>query len=275
MRSEHKKLLTIKEFSELTGIRESTLRYWDRIGLFQSAMRHEDNNYRFYTLEQVVSVNFVSVLSRLKLPLKTIADISGPARSPGAVISLLEQQEFEIDREVLRLHEIHSTIHILKDMYRQGLEAVPGEIGVRHFEPMPIIMGPENAYGEGDLFYRALTDYCREAKHNRVNTSNPIGGWHTDMESYLAVPGQPQHFFSVDPTGCDCRPGGDYLTGYVQGYYGQMGDMPRKLAGYARENNLECEGPVYVVYLLDDVCVPEPAQYLGQVSVRVRRRKTP
>jgi len=275
MRSEHKKLLTIKEFSELTGIRESTLRYWDRIGLFQSAMRHEDNNYRFYTLEQVVSVNFVSVLSRLKLPLKMIADISGPARSPGGVISLLEQQEFEIDKEVLRLHEIHSTIHILKDMYRHGLEAVPGEIGVRRFEPMPIIMGPENTYGEGELFYRALTDYCRQAKHDRVNTSNPIGGWHTDMESYLAVPDQPQHFFSIDPTGCDCRPGGDYLTGYVQGYYGEMGDMPRKLAGYARENNLECEGPVYVVYLLDDVCVPDPAQYLGQISVRVRRRKNP
>jgi len=47
MLSEHKKLLPIRDFSELTGIKESTLRYWDRIGLFQPAMRHEDTTTGF------------------------------------------------------------------------------------------------------------------------------------------------------------------------------------------------------------------------------------
>jgi len=221
----------------------------------------------------VVSVNFISVLSRLKLPLKAISDIAGPARSPQAVISLLEQQEFEIDREELRLHEIHSAIHVLKGIFKQGLEAVPGEICVRRLDAMPIILGPENTYGRGELFYKALMDYCKQAKYHRVNVSNPVGGYHVSMERYLGAPGLPQRFFSIDPTGCDCRPEGDYLTGCVQGYYGQMGDMPERLAVYARENGLECEGPVYVVYLLDDVCIPNPEEYLAQVSVRVRRRR--
>jgi len=117
MRSEHKELLSVKEFAALTGIEESTLRYWDRIGVFQPSLRHEENNYR--------------------LP-----------------------------------------------------------------------------------------------------------------------------------------PRGDYLVGYVQGYYGQWDDLPGRLATYAEENGLECEGPVYAIWLLDEICIQNPAEYLAQVSVRVRKRKS-
>ncbi|MCL2300994.1 MAG: MerR family DNA-binding transcriptional regulator [Firmicutes bacterium] len=270
MLSKHKELLTIKEFSALTGIEESTLRYWDRIGLFRPAMRHEDNNYRLYTLEQAVTVDFVTVLSSLRLPLKTICD-AREDRNPKKILSLLQQQKFEIDRELIRLQGSYSTIHTLEGIIHRGMEATPGEIGVQHLDEMPIIMGPENAYGEGEPFCRVLKDYCRQARYDRVNIHNPIGGYHTSMELFIEAPALPQRFFSIDSTGRDHRPAGKYLVGYAQGYYGQMGGMPQKMAAWARENDLECEGPVYVVYLLDNISVPDPAQYLAQISVRVRK----
>jgi len=265
-------LLTIKEFSRLTGIPESTLRYWDRIGLFQPALRHEDNQYRLYALEQVVSVNFVAVMSSLKLPLKTIAQIRD-SRGPEKIISLLEQQEFEIAKEVARLQEIHTTLHILRDIFRQGTEAASGEIGVRRLGKTEIIMGPKNTYGKGELFYRALMEYCEQAKRNRVNPHNPIGGYHTSMELFLKEPSLPQHFFSIDPTGRESRPEGNYLVGYVQGYYGQLDGLPARMAAYAEENGLVCEGAVYVIYLLDDICVLDPTEYLAQVSVQVHKKR--
>jgi len=49
--------------------------------------------------------------------------------------------------------------------------------------------------------------------------------------------------------------------------------MPEQLTAYAREHGLTCEGPVYVIYLLDEICIREPTEYLAQVSVRVRKRK--
>jgi len=138
---------------------------------------------------------------------------------------------------------------------------------------MPIILSSENVYTAGEMFYRALKDYCRQAKYNRVNTCNPIGGYFTSMELFIEAPTLPQRFFSLDSTGSDCRPAGDYLVSYVQGYYGQMGDAPQKMAAFAQENGLVFEGPVYGVYLLDDICMPDSAQYLAQVSVRVRKHK--
>ena len=272
MTAKKEKLLTIKAFSALTGIEESTLRYWDSIGLFQPAVRHAENNYRLYALEQAVEVDFVTVLSSLRLPLKTISEAS-KKRDPKKILSLLRQQKFEIDKELICLQGTYSTIHTLEDVIRQGMEATPGEIDMRHLDEMPIAMGPKNTYNEGELFFRALKDYCKHAKHNRVNTCNPIGGYHTSMEHFIEAPALPQHFFSIDFMGNDRRPEGDYVVSYVQGYYGQMGGMPGKISTWAQENGLVCEGPVYVVYLLDDICMPDPAQYLAQISVRARKMK--
>jgi len=67
-----KNQLTIKEFSELSGIDASTLRYWDEIGLFSPAHRNTENNYRYYAPTQIIAINFITVLSRLNIPLKTI-----------------------------------------------------------------------------------------------------------------------------------------------------------------------------------------------------------
>jgi len=267
-----KGLLSVKEFSALTGIEESTLRYWDRIGLFRPAQRHEENNYRLYAIEQMVAVNFVTTLSKLKLPLKTIGQ-ARDARDPQKIISLLEQQEFEIDREMACLQEIHSTLHILRSMYRRGEKAAPGTVCVQHFKQMTITMGPPNAYGKDDLFYDALTEYYKQARRKRVNLSNPIGGCYESIEQFIENPIQPQSFFTIDAAGCDCIPEGDYLIGYVQGYYGQMGTIPERMAAYAKENGLVCEGPVYAIYLLDEVCVQNPSEYLAQISVRVRKQK--
>ena len=274
MRSEHKKLLSVKEFAALTGLEESTLRYWDRIGVFQPSLRHEENNYRLYSLDQVISVNYITALSSLRVPLKMISQAGG-ARDPQKIISLLNRQEFEIDKELLLLQEIHSTIHILREMFQQGMEATPGEIGVRHLDKLEIVIGPPASFEEGELFYGGFAEYCRQAKYSRVNVVNPIGGYYDSMDHYIEDAVLPQRFFSIAPTGCDCRPEGDYLVGYVQGYYGQWDGLPGRMATYAEENSLECTGPVYAIWLLDEICVPDPAQYLAQVSVRVRKRKNP
>ena len=80
------KLLSIYEFSKLSGIESSTLRYWDEIGLFPPIERSSENNYRYYSPQQMVAVNFIKVLSSIDVPLKTIREtadsrgVHSPAR---------------------------------------------------------------------------------------------------------------------------------------------------------------------------------------------------
>jgi len=267
-----KPYMTIKEFSKFTGIETSTLRYWDDIGLFSPAIRNPDNNYRCYTPLQMIAVNFVTVMSDLNVPLKKISEIERE-RDPDKVIALIDQQEKILDMELSQLRERYSVIHTRRELINYGSKIDPSTIGVMYREDKAFVLGPKNDFSCGTGFYQPFADFCSKANEYRINLSYPIGGYHVSMDSYLKTPHQPDHFISMDPTGNVRRPAGDYLVGFKRGYYGEMGDLPMRLAAYAQENNLTFTGPVYIFYLHDEICIKDPDQYLAQACVAVSKNK--
>ena len=284
--------LTIKEFAEFTGIETTTLRYWDDIGLFSPAKRNPENKYRYYAPEQIIAVNFISVLSRLTIPLKAIAEEEG-IRTPESIVRLIEQQEKQLDMEMRRLRENYSIIHARLELINYGMRVVEGfqmKDGIRLNNPKPgdgseavdtdsivvlerdekpYILGPLNEWSEGGSFYEPFSSFCKRADEMRMNLNFPIGALHTDMESFIEAPGCPHHFISLDPTGDRRRPEGRYLIGFVRGYYGEFGDLAQRMQAYAKDNNLRLTGPVYSMYLLDEVCIRDFNNYLVQCSVAV------
>ncbi|MCL2300260.1 MAG: MerR family transcriptional regulator [Firmicutes bacterium] len=260
-----KKLLSIKEFSEMSSLEQSTLRYWDDIGLFRPAYRNTENGYRYYSPEQIILINFIKVLSNLHVPLKTIADVS-ENRSPEAILRLMEQQEELLDAQLSRLHASYSTIHTLRDILRQGI-SIPDEqdISVQNLEAMPIVLGPQN--GEEQSFYQSFVRYCQYAKENRINLNNPIGGYFESLERFLQTPSVPSRFFSVDPRGHDTRAAGRYIVGYAKGYYSQLEEAAPRLDEFAAQQGLAPQGPVYVIYLRDEISEKNTDNYLAQVCV--------
>jgi len=287
-----KKLLTIKEFSHFSGIEQTTLRYWDEIGLFSPSRRDPENNYRYYIPEQIITVKFISVLSTLNFPLKTISGIA-ENRTPESIVRIIEEKEKELDMEMKRLRECYSIIHTRLDLIRYGIrlggsfKAVDGvrldnwndedegiivdetKICVLKRDEKSYILGDLNEYQEGDEWYDSFMRFCHMAPELRVNLHYPIGGYHENLNHYLEKPGKPSRFFSLDPTGNRKRAAGDYLVGFKRGYYGEMGDLPERLHAYARENSLKVHGPVYVLYLYDEVCMTDPSKYLAQITVAV------
>lgn len=264
----HKDLLSIKKFSAFTGIEQSTLRYYDEIGLF-SPVRRERNGYRYYSPMQIITVNLISVLGSLNFSLKHIGELK-EQRTPESVMDLLEQQEFELDRELRRLRKSYSVIHVFRKLIREGLLADADKITVNTMKEMRIVLGSPNHFEEGEKdFYRNYIRFCEQARTFRIDLDFPIGGRFESMESFLQSPAMPTHFFSIDPSGHDKREAGRYLTGYTRGYYGEMGDLPQRMKAHAKTNQLAFSGPVYVVYLHDEISVKDPGNYLSQIMVQV------
>ncbi|MDR3085391.1 MAG: MerR family DNA-binding transcriptional regulator [Christensenellaceae bacterium] len=265
-------LLSIREFSKLSGIESTTLRYWDDIGLFSPVRRDPENNYRYYAPSQIIGVNFITVLSSLSIPLKTINGVE-EERTPAGIMDLIENQENALDMEMKRLRETYSVIHTRRDLIKIGLSVKEGDIFLKKVEDRPLLFGPPNVFEAGESFYGPFMRFCRQAKDLRINLNYPIGGWHADIESFSKAPGEPECFFSVDPTGNKKREAGEYLVGYFRGYYGELDGVPEKMSAYAREQGLNFAGPVYTIYLLDEVCVKDPSQYLVQICVAVSKKR--
>ena len=260
--------LSINEFAELSGVDASTLRFWDRIGIFSPTKRNPDTNYRYYSMVQLLTLNFVTTLSDLQIPLKTIAKLRED-RDPQLLLDLLESQEEKMDMEMRELRLRYSIIHARRKLINHGVNANETEISIRHAASEEMILWSRNEYQEGDTFIKPLADKIVQIGERHINLSFPVGGYHDNIESFLSSPGCPDHFLSIDPLGTHTREAGDYVTGYARGFYGELTDLSERMAAYIEENSVAVSGPVYTLYLRDEICTQDPSQYLAQCSVAV------
>jgi len=264
--------LSIQEFSKISNIESSTLRYWDEIELFSPLKRNPENNYRHYSTAQLLALNFVTTLSTLDIPLKTIAELRDE-RDPEGLLEILEKLEKQMDMEMRDLRQRYSIIHARRELIKMGIRVDESALSVMYLDERAMTVWPRNEYKEGDTFLEPLSAHINHTGDQHINLSFPVGGRHDSMDSFLKKPGCPDNFVSIDPIGTYTRKGGDYLVGYARGYYGELGDLPERMSGYAREKNLFITGPVYTMYLHEEISTADPSQYLAKCCIAVGKRR--
>jgi len=263
-----KDFLTISEFSEWTGIPRSALIYYDKMGLFQPAYRGE-NNYRYYTYLQTITVNLINTLKGIGVPLETISALMRN-RTPEDLLELLTSKERDLIREMEHLLNAKKVISVFNNNIRKGLTADIEHISVVHLESEAFILGPPNDYSDDETFYNAFQRYCSDLEEKGGNLHYPMGGWWSCMDDFMQNPVRPSCFFSVDPDGRQIKEAGRYLIGYNRGFYGEIEDLPERMFAYAYENNLEFAGPMFNIFLLDEISVIDPGNYLMQASILLK-----
>jgi Predicted transcriptional regulators len=261
-------LLSIKDFAEFTGIKQSVLRYYDEIGLFNPTLRGK-NGYRYYSCQQIITVNLINVLVSLDIPRKKIIEFE-QSRTPKSILKLFANQETILNEQLRQISNSYSIIHTFRDLIEEGLSVDINAIQVCTAKRTPITLGPANHFLEEEQFYHTFIKYCDYAKKCGVNLSYPIGGYYESFDSFTQSPSQPNNFFSLNPLGNTEKPADNYLVGYTQGYYGEMGDIAERLYDYAKTHNLNLTGSVYAIYLQDEICLSNTNQYLAQISVRIK-----
>ena len=266
------KLYPIKEFSALSGVSTATLRYWDEIGIFSPIKRDPFNNYRYYSIEQVLALNFVTTLSELGISLKTISELR-KNRDPQALLQLLEARERELDMELRALRLRSSIIHSRQELIRTGLRIDETQISIKQFDEKSLKIWPRNEYEPGDTFVDPLSSFISSSGEHYVDLSFPVGGCWDNMQAFIDNPSKPNNFFSIDPVGTDKQKAGEYMVGYTRGYYAEMGSLPARLNNYAKENGLTTIGPLYTIYLYEEISTHDKAQYLAQSYVAVKRSR--
>jgi hypothetical protein len=141
-------------------------------------------------------------------------------------------------------------------------------------EEKTFILWPRNEYDEGDTFIDPLAACINQISGHHVNLGFPVGGYWSGIESFRKNPSRPENFFSIDPIGTHIRKAGNYLIGYARGYYAEMGDLPERMTAYVKNNSIAVSGPVYTIYLHEEISVQDQSQYLAQTCVAVSNPKS-
>ncbi|EHZ9176575.1 MerR family transcriptional regulator [Enterococcus faecalis] len=100
-------MYTIKEFSALSELEISTLRYYEKLGIL--VPKRNKNNYRVYFQEDLTWIQFILRLKQIGMSLKNIQEYSS-LRSKGdhtikERIDLLNKQEKILVNKITELEE--------------------------------------------------------------------------------------------------------------------------------------------------------------------------
>ena len=269
-----KDYLSIKEFADVVGMTVNTLRYYDKRGIFKPDKFGEEykNQYRYYSPTQITTIKMIRVLTEIGVPLNEIKELAS-SRSPEKLIKLFSKQQGIVADELRFLQEVHLVISTFLKLLIDGISATETDITVTELPERKIILGDVNEFYGTAGFYKVFMRFCNAPHEPKLNLAYPVGGYFEHIDAFLREPSKPTRFFSLNPNGNDKQKAGLYLLGYTRGYYGKTNDLPKKMAEFAEKNELIFNGPVYNIYLFDEMSVINPEQYLLQISMSVKETR--
>jgi len=267
----HGGLLSISELARYARINRSALIFYDNMGLLSPVERGE-NNYRYYSPHQVTITNLINTMQELDVPLKEIVKLS-VHRTPEKIISLFTEQNKHIDNQIEKLHCAQKLLLTIKNIIEDGLSVDEDKIEVRWNEEESILIGPQINYADGVTIEEALLDFYKYWSNmdSDLNLNYPVWGFFSGERIKRGDWVGPDKFYFKMPDAPDKKPAGLYVTGYTRGYYGHSDALYKKIMAFIEENDLEICGPSYEMYPLNEISIPEPFNYLMQISIHVSK----
>jgi len=264
-------LLSIGELAKFARVNRSALIFYDNMGLM-SPVERGDNNYRYYSPHQVTMTNLINTMQELGVPLKEIIGISND-RTPEKILSMLSEQSVHIDQQIQKLHGSQKLLLTLKGIIEDALSVDEEKIETHWAEEESILIGPQIDYSDGTSIEEAFLEFYKHCNAIDANLDLNYPVWAIFSQERVERGDWvgPDKFFFWRPDAPDKKPAGFYVTGHTRGYYGKSNALYTKIMSYIKENDLEICGPAYEMYILNEITIPEPNNYLMRISIEVKK----
>lgn len=118
---------SIKKVSQLTGLAEDTIRYYEKIGLLPRAKR-KTNNHRFYNNEDIYKMNLITCLKKTNMsldemrPFLQFSYADNPTNFPW-LLELMTKHKEEIEEQITKLQSVVNMINMKLDQAKPGLQS--------------------------------------------------------------------------------------------------------------------------------------------------------
>lgn len=269
-----KKNLKISEFAALSGITRSNLIFYDKIGLLCPKMIDETNRYRYYSYRQLDIAGIISVLREIGMPLNEIKSYLSQ-RSPAKLEATLNKQRKQLESQMSKLREIQDIIEMRLNMTRDSFKIRAGQIILETHLAKNLFLGPRIPHVD-DLTEMGnyLLDFYKICLKENISIGFPFGTLVLQETIQSERQDQPAFFYCCLPNDRYptnyVKPQGTYLVGYANTDYGFTDALYKKLIDYMKLNNLVFCGNAYEEYLLDEISVSNPDNYLLRIAIQVK-----
>ncbi|WP_297520992.1 MerR family transcriptional regulator [uncultured Clostridium sp.] len=265
------KYLSISEFAKLCGVSRQTLIFYDKTGIFSPKCKDE-NNYRYYTLDQYNNFDLLYSLKEIGVPLETIKTYMD-SRTPNVFLNLLSDEHKKVQQKIDHLKDISKKIENAIERTYTGLKYYESNKPfVKHCEPEYLFVSNKL---DLEHFMSELVDFINLCSDSKIKLTNPIGAIvkFYNLEDNLF--GVNFLFTQVDLTNITNKSiltekkAGIYACINHKGTYSETKNSYKKLLDFINSNNYKIIGDSYETSLLDFLSFKEENDYLTEISIPI------
>ena len=271
MKRKREKNYSTGEFAQYFGISKDTLLYYDRIGLF-SPKYIAPNGYRQYSASQISTFSILLSLREMNVSIQEIRQYLSE-KSPERFSEIIGTQLHKLDLEIQRLEEIRQgfcqNAETIRDAQNAPLEQViiqdlPEKYLVYHTSPFPLTNLDENR----QTWWDACSDFIKKAGIPGI----PYVGSYIDQNCLQSGRFNQVNrlFMWANHITDNTRPAGTYAVLYHKGSYDTLYASYTRLLQEIQKRQYRMISGAFEEYLLDDLEVNTPEEYVTKISVRVQ-----
>lgn len=269
-------LLKISDFSRLSGIPRKNLIYYHEIGLLPPE-RVMENGYRLYAHRQLETVSVISALQEVGMPLCEIKRHLD-ARTPASLLALFSAQRESVEKRIQKLQRIEAMIDTRLGITRSALELDPAKIELRACAEELLFAGDEICCQDRpEELEKAVETFYNLCDAEKITYGYPFGtmiarenleqeNWHFPARYFFKMPLEEGSRPKLS------KPAGLYLTGFERGAEAAAQRLYTRLYRHMKQRGLVIKGNSYEEFLLDEIAVKTPEDYLLRISIQVDQR---
>lgn len=279
------KYYSIGRVSEICNIPIKTLRYYDKINVMVPNLRQENNNYRYYSHDQMVKIFIIKRLRYLGFSLEEVKNIL----EEDDIVKLqgiVEEKQKSIKAEMDELHKKYEEASTLKNKLSEAgkiLETtdeynventfkIEKQRGVSVFGKKTMMQ----SYRNEKVNLEKWIDIIESAKEKGLNIQGDIlVSYHTEMFGQFIHKDCEVEFSIVvegDTKNTEVKDFGNFLAATAT-YAGEYTDIVHTyilLKRWIEENGLSVDGPVTERFMLSPVDLPNAKTHIVKIIVPVK-----
>lgn len=266
-------MLPIGTFSKLSNVTTKTLRYYDEINLLKPMYVNSENNYRFYSVDQLSDVLLINRLKKYLFSLEEISEVLTKQYDDIFLYKLIKQKQENIENNISDFNTILQQMNRDISKLERGLSIMSHtenlDIKLIETNPQTILYVREKLnvddYGKlmGKLYEKIYSQKLKvlgaplTIYHDMEYNPNNY-----DME--VAIP------IEQNIDGTRVLDGGLCVIGTLKGPYSELPSMYAKMSQWIEKEGYEIAGPTYEIYLTDPHTNISPDDYVTEVYFPVK-----
>lgn len=281
---EKSKGYTIGEISKITGLSITTLRFYDKKGLFQPEIRDQYTNYRYYSENQILIGALIYEYRAVGYSIESMKAVLSDLN----VESMLKAQLQCLDMLEEEIKIRQKQIHRIKNICRQTIDAIQNfqphlplhdQVIISSYPEKTILFSrTQNKFVSNGLWWDRYLELLQIRDREGLTICGPFTAiFHVPYtERFSLTPGDLELFFPIcsgDSEHPNIRRMEETLTAslVVQGDHRSLYTEYTKLMNIISKKSYYVSGPPMEEYLIELVQTRNPEEYITRIHLPIEK----